>query len=76
MLELAQELIDQVIDWCHLADPDTMKPCGLVCTQWLPRTRYHLFFSATLSTANLASFVDLIDASSVKILYFIRKLRL
>ncbi|KAJ6468710.1 hypothetical protein DFH09DRAFT_1222093 [Mycena vulgaris] len=76
MHAFAQELYDLLIDSCHLADPKSMKACGLVCRRWLPRSRYNLFSSVYLSARTLASFVDLVEASSLPILSFIRALEL
>ncbi|KAJ7474046.1 hypothetical protein FB451DRAFT_1558302 [Mycena latifolia] len=76
MDELAQELVDHIIDCCHLADKDTMSSCGLVCKRWLPRSRCHLFSKVSLNPDSLRSFVDLIDSSSFPILSFIRHLTL
>lgn len=41
---LSPELLDTVIDFLH-DDVDTLKHCGLVCRQWYPSSRYHLFRS-------------------------------
>ena len=41
MPELPQELIDRIID--HVDDTTSLKACSLVCSQWSPRSRKHLF---------------------------------
>ncbi|KAJ7861062.1 hypothetical protein B0H13DRAFT_1639187 [Mycena leptocephala] len=69
---LAQELIDQIIDCCNLAEKDAMGACGLVCKLWLPRSRYHLFSRVSVNTDNLHSFVDVLESSSSPILTFIQ----
>ncbi|KAJ7834158.1 hypothetical protein B0H13DRAFT_1653387, partial [Mycena leptocephala] len=71
---LAQELIDQIIDCCNLAEKDAMGACGLVCKLWLPRSRYHLFSRVSVNTDNLHSFVDVLESSSSPILTFIQHL--
>ncbi|KAJ7160539.1 hypothetical protein C8R43DRAFT_341001 [Mycena crocata] len=76
MYGLAQELIDEIIDWSRFADADAMKPCGLVCKGWLRRSRYHLFTTVLLSAGNISSFLDLVEASSLPILSFIRDMTL
>ncbi|KAF7365690.1 hypothetical protein MVEN_00442700 [Mycena venus] len=76
MQTLAQELIDQIIDALHISDAGSMKTCGLVCTSWMPRSRHHLFSSVSISRANLLPFVELIHASSLLILSFVRDLHL
>ncbi|KAJ6527083.1 hypothetical protein B0H19DRAFT_543061 [Mycena capillaripes] len=78
MREFAQELVDQVIDCWLLAENDLKwtRTCGLVCRDWLPRSRYHLFAEVSLSAKSLPTFVDLVDASSLPLLSFIRQLEL
>ncbi|KAJ7160559.1 hypothetical protein C8R43DRAFT_1124031 [Mycena crocata] len=76
MRDIAQELIDGIIDSCHLADPYSMMPCGLVCKGWLPRTRYHFFSNVQLNKRNIGYFVDLVDTSSLSILSFVREILL
>jgi hypothetical protein len=76
MDRLAQELIDQIVDCCYLADPNAVKPCGLVCRRWLHRSRYHLFSTVYLTPENLHLFLDLVDTSCHPILSFIRELQL
>ncbi|KAJ7160551.1 hypothetical protein C8R43DRAFT_341339 [Mycena crocata] len=73
---LAQEVVDELIDWSHIVDANAMKPCGLVCKNWLRRSRYHLFATVLLSAANISSFIDLVEASSLPLLSFIRDLTL
>ncbi|KAJ7461311.1 hypothetical protein B0H11DRAFT_2056729 [Mycena galericulata] len=53
-----------------------VKICGLVCRQWLTRSRYHLFRRVTLTAKNLGPFVDLVDTSFLPILPLIRLLQL
>jgi hypothetical protein len=76
MLALAQELVDSIIDWSAVEDQDTMKPCGLVCKRWLPRSRYNLFRTICLTASNLRSFVDIINTSHHPILSFVQHLEL
>ncbi|KAJ6605311.1 hypothetical protein DFH09DRAFT_202770 [Mycena vulgaris] len=79
MNDLAQELVDHIIDsrWI-LADepPKAMKSCGLVCKRWLPRTRYHLFSAVCLTTYKAPYLVNLVESSPLPILSFIRHLTL
>lgn len=74
MREFPQEPTDKVVD--HMEDNKALKICNLICKAWLPRSRYHLFSTVTLTAPNLASFVDLIDASSLSLLPFVRHLKL
>ncbi|KAJ7442299.1 hypothetical protein FB451DRAFT_1297728 [Mycena latifolia] len=81
MREFAQELVDLVIDEVATARPDTkdVGACGRVCRRWLLRSRMHLFsrIRIRLSRADPAaiqSFLDIVDASLVHILSFVRSL--
>ncbi|KAF8218062.1 hypothetical protein K438DRAFT_1451511, partial [Mycena galopus ATCC 62051] len=47
MKRFPPELEDALIDFCH-EDHATLATCGLVCRDWLPTSRYHLFSSIFL----------------------------
>ena len=51
MSGLPQELIDHIID--HVNDEKTLKACSLVCSQWSPRSRKHLFAQIELTVGDL-----------------------
>jgi hypothetical protein len=74
--KLAQELVDQLIDALYVADPDSMKKSGLVCTHWVARSRYNIFARVSVSATRLLPFVEIISSSSLPILTFIRNLHL
>ncbi|KAJ7343721.1 hypothetical protein DFH08DRAFT_701948, partial [Mycena albidolilacea] len=44
---LPPELTDRIIDflWDHQLD---LRACSLVCSQWLPASRFHIFESITI----------------------------
>ncbi|KZW00589.1 hypothetical protein EXIGLDRAFT_604304, partial [Exidia glandulosa HHB12029] len=44
MATLPPELCDRVIDFAH-DDYRTLRACSLVCADWLPGSRHHLFSS-------------------------------
>jgi hypothetical protein len=46
-LILPQELTDWIIDYLH-DDIETLSVCSLVCSSWLPASRYHKFSSITI----------------------------
>ncbi|KAJ7366098.1 hypothetical protein DFH08DRAFT_163348 [Mycena albidolilacea] len=71
---LAQEVVDELIDALHGIDPNSMKACGLVCTRWLARSRYNLFSRVFISAKTIRSFFELVDVSPVPILTFVRHL--
>ncbi|KAF7345513.1 hypothetical protein MVEN_01569900 [Mycena venus] len=78
MREFPQELVDAVIEYCY-AGPGglaTVKTCGLVCQQWLPRSRMYLFFRVMLDSHNLAPFIAIVDSSPFPILSFVQHLTL
>ncbi|KAJ7115315.1 hypothetical protein C8R44DRAFT_739905 [Mycena epipterygia] len=83
MQNLAQELVDEIID--NVGSPSYNKrdvaTCGLVCRGWLPRSRFRLFSSITLSNSgsgghNVDSFFHLLDTSSHPLLSFVEALEL
>jgi hypothetical protein len=82
MHDLAQELVDHIIDcvfycWNNEDDPGAaMKSCGAVCKRWLRRSRYHFFSEVYLTCKNLRSFVDAVDTSALPLLSFVRHLTL
>lgn len=66
-MRLSIELVECIIDVsCH--HPPTLAACSLVCKQWLPRSRYHLFSSLDLSADwnpepnAVTEFIKIIDA--------------
>ncbi|KAJ7449423.1 hypothetical protein B0H11DRAFT_2202098 [Mycena galericulata] len=75
MREFPQELIDKVLDQLP-TDGTDIGIYGLVCKGWLPRSRYHLFSTVDLTAENISAFVDLVDASSLPLLTYIRHLKL
>ncbi|KAJ7645747.1 hypothetical protein B0H17DRAFT_1339001 [Mycena rosella] len=80
MRRFPQELVDLVIDVVGAtADNTDIGTCGLICRQWLPRTRRHLFSGIDLSNADPASiqeFLDLVDASCTPILPLVKSLNM
>ncbi|PBK79982.1 hypothetical protein ARMGADRAFT_95291 [Armillaria gallica] len=77
---LAAELIDTIIDYVasanryHHMTRSLLSSCSLVCRTWLPRSRYHLFKSITLSSDNHPSFMRLITCPNCTFLGSIRSL--
>ncbi|KAJ7115316.1 hypothetical protein C8R44DRAFT_855338 [Mycena epipterygia] len=81
MQDFAQELVDQIIDYIGPSNKADVAACGLVCRRWLPRSRFHLFSSITLSDSesdqqNVDSFFPLLDTSSSLLLSFVQVLTL
>ncbi|KAJ7770310.1 hypothetical protein DFH07DRAFT_954132 [Mycena maculata] len=85
--QLPSDLTDLVID--HIsAEPASLSACALVCRQWFPRSRYHLFAEMKLQVGRalkrkgwydedkMDAFMDLMDASPTNLLATIRRLRL
>ncbi len=48
-----------------------LKSCSLVCRTWLPRSRYHLFRTTTVSLMNHTVFMQLIASPNCSFLSFI-----
>ncbi|KAJ7775232.1 hypothetical protein B0H14DRAFT_2964639, partial [Mycena olivaceomarginata] len=91
MRNFAQELIDEIIDHtanmrmgataglCESPSAQTVAKVGalgLVCKQWWPRSRFHLFSHLILNPRTIQSFFDLVDNSPCPILTFIETLDL
>ncbi|KAJ7162978.1 hypothetical protein C8R46DRAFT_999382 [Mycena filopes] len=84
MLDLPQELIDRIIDELH-DDWHSLAACGLVCWEWVPASRFHLFSEITLQrTAQLRClmhqqfrpFLDMVATGSTTFAPFISHLTL
>lgn len=45
--ELPPELCDRIVDFLH-DDRAALRACGLVCRQWAPAARHHLFSAVTV----------------------------
>lgn len=69
------ELFDRFIDFCH-TDKRTLANLGLVCKQWIPSSRYHLFTAVELSNVNLEAFSDLLVAHQSTFAPFVVTVRL
>ncbi|KAJ6462238.1 hypothetical protein C8R47DRAFT_1327216 [Mycena vitilis] len=81
MRNLPQELVEQVIDDVAATfDLTEVATCGLICRQYLPRSRKHLFANIHLSdwdeSAIVQKFVDLVDASCTPILPLVKSLNI
>ncbi|KAJ7259876.1 hypothetical protein C8J57DRAFT_492378 [Mycena rebaudengoi] len=79
MRSITPELVDYIID--HLADIDSaegdaVKAAGLVCRQWLLRSRFHLFSEVLLVPDRAAFFFSVVDTSSLDLLFFVQELLL
>ncbi|KAF7368714.1 hypothetical protein MVEN_00196100 [Mycena venus] len=80
MRDFAQELVDLVIDNVAATTIATdIGNCGRVCRHWFPRSRIHLFSHLTLTnagSANIESFLNIIDGSFVPILSLVHTLHI
>ncbi|KAJ7035225.1 hypothetical protein C8F04DRAFT_1182633 [Mycena alexandri] len=63
MKRFPPELVDTVIDFCY-DDPAALASCGLVCRDWLPASRYHIFSAVLLTPQNAPAFLELISHST------------
>lgn len=55
---LPVEVMDVVIDQLH-SDPKMLGVCGMVCSEWLIRSRYHIFSTVQLWPWRTRRFVEL-----------------
>jgi hypothetical protein len=60
MSNLPSELIDAVIDHLH-SDKMALAACALVCKEWLPASRYHLYSTISVNEGNIQKFFDTLD---------------
>jgi hypothetical protein len=63
MPRLPAETIDSIVDFHH-SDEEALKACSLVCRNWLPASRFHLFGSVDVKHSNVHSFVKLLASPS------------
>jgi hypothetical protein len=75
MPRLPTELVDIVIDFLH-SDDETLEVCSLVCRNWLPASRFHLFGTVRVKWSNVLSFVELLAAPSSTIANNVHTLRI
>jgi hypothetical protein len=73
MPHLPAELIDTVVDFLH-DDEESLANCSLVCKEWVPATRYHIFNNLLLDRWNMEEFVDLITRPSATVALYINHL--
>ncbi|RDB25608.1 hypothetical protein Hypma_006886 [Hypsizygus marmoreus] len=69
------EIVDAVIDQLYL-DVETLGICGLVCSEWLNRSRYHLFSTLHLWPSRMHSFRLLVESSCCTITPFISRVEI
>ena len=68
--ELPAELIDTVVDFLH-DDEESLANCSLVCREWLPATRYHIFNNLLLDRWNVEEFLALTTRPSATVARYI-----
>ncbi|KAJ7115325.1 hypothetical protein C8R44DRAFT_855345 [Mycena epipterygia] len=71
-----QELIDEILDSIGSVNKADIGTCGLVCKRWLPRSRFHLFSSITVSADNVDAFLQLSATSTPPLFSFVQSLTL
>ncbi|KAJ7117488.1 hypothetical protein C8R44DRAFT_983023 [Mycena epipterygia] len=77
--KLPRELVDLVLGELrtdYYLERLTLARCGLVCKNWLPSSRYHLFAEVTLNDRTMRSFLRVLQTSPLPIPTFIRSLYL
>ncbi|KAJ7699045.1 hypothetical protein B0H17DRAFT_1049987 [Mycena rosella] len=78
---LPQELVDLILGELQTDEFDflgrhTIARCGLVCRNWLPLSRTHLFAHVILNDRSIKKLLSVVAASSFPILTFIRAVTL
>lgn len=63
MKRFPSELEDTVIDFSY-DDLATLASCSLVCRDWVPASRYHMFSAILLTAQNAQAFLELISHST------------
>jgi hypothetical protein len=71
MPRLPTELTDYIIDF-HYSDRKSLEICSLVCRNWLPASRFHLFKIFGVQQFNVHSFVKLLASPSSTIASHVR----
>jgi hypothetical protein len=59
--KVPSEVFDTVIDFLH-SDIPALKTCTLVCKEWLPASRYHLFSTISVDQHHVQRFLDMLDS--------------
>ncbi|KAJ6620083.1 hypothetical protein B0H10DRAFT_2023510 [Mycena sp. CBHHK59/15] len=67
------ELCENMIDVLS-TDRKALGECGLVCSAWLPRSRFHLFSSIGLLCSTSAPFIHILGSPTCTFASFVRKL--
>jgi hypothetical protein len=82
MFRLPQELTDKVLDYLH-DDKLSLVYCSLVCWEWVPATRFHIFSDITLRRTwkrlmcpQFLSFLDMLATDSCTFTPFVTQLTL
>jgi hypothetical protein len=71
---LPPELCDMIIDFCA-ADTDQLRTCALVCRQWLPSSRMHLFHGISLNDRTTSRWLEVITSNN-RIASFVQSLEI
>ncbi|KAJ6629369.1 hypothetical protein B0H10DRAFT_1986879 [Mycena sp. CBHHK59/15] len=75
MKRFPSELEDTIIDFVH-SDRPTLASCGLVCRDWVPVSRYHLFSCVSLSRQSAPGFIEIMETSQTTIPLLVRDVQL
>ncbi|KAJ7366338.1 hypothetical protein DFH08DRAFT_165836 [Mycena albidolilacea] len=82
MFRLPQELTDKVLDYLH-EDKLSLVYCSLVCWEWVPATRFHIFSDITLRRTwkrlmcpQFLPFLDMLATDSCTFTPFVTQLTL
>jgi hypothetical protein len=63
---LPAELTDAIVDFLH-SDRRSLSSCSLVCRDWLPTARYHLFHRMEITARNVESLIRILNTPACAI---------
>lgn len=69
------EIVDQILDHLH-ADRTALETCALVCKDWLPTSRFHIFRSLRLHSNNIDAFFAITSSPNCTLLGHVQHLEL
>ncbi|KAG5646141.1 hypothetical protein DXG03_004380 [Asterophora parasitica] len=75
MPKLPGEVVDSVID-CFSSDMKALGICSLVCSEWLHRSRFHLFSTVHLSSWRIRTFSELIRSPACTIAPYVSQIEI
>ena len=73
-MHLPRELIDEIICYLPIDEPQTLRNCSLVAKSWVHRSQKRLFETVTINKSTHSSWVDRILPGNIELLHHVRSL--